>query len=180
MAALAAADGATWGHSREVALFATAVGARLGLRSSELGDLHVAALLHDVGKIRVPPHILRKAGPLDADEWRVVRRHPEWGAELVAAIPGCGRIAEIVLLHHERPDGRGYPFGLELEHIPLESRITSACDAFEAITSDRPYRDPLERPSALAAMRLEAGTQFDSDVLDTLAALDEPRQPICA
>lgn len=173
---LAGADDHTWAHSLDVAACATRVGQHLGLSAAEIDEVCVAALLHDVGKVRLPPYILSKPGALTPEEWRLVRRHPEWGAELVVKIPGLEAAANVVLLHHERPDGLGYPFGLRGEEIPVASRIVSACDAFEAITSGRPYRAPLDPASAIRELRSAAGTQFDPDVIEALAADSAPRQ----
>lgn len=177
---LAGADDHTWAHSLDVAGCATRVGQRLGLSAAELDEVRVAALLHDVGKVRLPPHILSKPGALTPEEWRLVRLHPEWGAELVVKIPGLEAAANVVLLHHERPDGLGYPFGLHGEEIPVASRIVSACDAFEAITSGRPYRAPLDPVSAIRELRRAASTQFDREVIEALAAAERAPRRLAA
>ena len=168
--ALAEADGATYTHSLEVAATATAVGARLGLTRAQLLEIELGALLHDVGKLRLPQRILSKPGRLTADELRLIRLHPEWGAEMVARIPGLEAVALIVRLHHERPDGCGYPHGLVGERIPLATRIVSVCDAYGAMRKRRPYSAPLNVEAALAELGSHAGTQFDAEVVDALTA----------
>jgi putative nucleotidyltransferase with HDIG domain len=174
--ALAEASGSTYRHSLEVAATARAVGERLGLARAELVEVELAALLHDIGKLRLPPRILHKPGPLDADELRLVRRHPEWGAEMVASVPGLEAVAVIVRLHHERPDGLGYPHGLMAERIPRSSAIVGACDAYGAMTQRRDYSEPLDVDAALAELELNAGTQFDPEVVEVLASY--VREPV--
>jgi putative nucleotidyltransferase with HDIG domain len=168
--ALAEADGDTYRHSLEVAATATVVGQQLGLGRAELVEVELGALLHDVGKLRIPPHILAKPDPLSQDERRLVRLHPEWGAEMVARIPGLEAVALIVRLHHERPDGTGYPHGLSLERIPVASRIVSVCDAYGAMTKRRPYSEPLDLDAALRELERHAGTQFDPEAVEALAS----------
>ncbi len=168
--ALAEAGGDTYRHSLEVAATAREVGRRLGLGDVDLVEVELGALLHDLGKLRLPPQILNKPGPLDADELRLMRRHPEWGAEMVARVPGLEAVALIVRLHHERPDGTGYPHGLREDRIPMASRIISACDAYGAMIGRRNYSEPLEVDAALAELELNAGTQFDPLVVEVLAS----------
>ncbi|HET9949381.1 MAG TPA: HD domain-containing phosphohydrolase [Longimicrobiales bacterium] len=171
--ALAAAmdmrDGYTAQHSDEVVDLALEVGARLGLSGAALVELEFAARLHDVGKIAVPDAILRKEGHLDDGEWEMMRCHPVWGAESLQRIPGLEVVATLVRFHHERYDGGGYPDGLAGDRIPLASRIICACDAYKAITSDRPYRPARSAEQALAEIDSGAGTQFDPRVAETLA-----------
>src|SRR5829696_9688419 len=168
--ALAEADGDTYHHSLEVAATATVVGMRLGLVRTEIVEVELGALLHDVGKLRLPPHILGKPGRLTEDERRLVRLHPEWGAEMVGHIPGLEAVALIVRLHHERPDGSGYPHGLSHERIPVASRIVSVCDAYGAMTKRRPYSEPLDVDAALHELERHAGTQFDPDAVQALVS----------
>lgn len=169
--ALAEADGDTYRHSLEVAATATAVGERLGLAATELVEVELGALLHDVGKLRLPPHLIAKPGRLTPAEQRLVRLHPEWGADMVARIPGLEAVALIVRLHHERPDGKGYPHGLARERIPMATRIVSVCDAYGAMTKRRPYSAPLDAEAALGELERHAGTQFDPEVVETLTAI---------
>lgn len=168
--ALADSDGATYLHSLEVAATAAVVGQRLGLDRAELVEVELSALLHDVGKLRLPQNVLAKPGPLSAAERRLVQLHPAWGAEMVGRIPGLEAVALIVRLHHERPDGAGYPHGLSHGRIPMASRIVSVCDAYRAMTKRRPYSEPLDVSAAVAELERHAGTQFDPYVVEALAA----------
>ena len=178
--ALAEADGDTYRHSLEVAATATVVGERLGLERAEIVEVELAALLHDVGKLRLPPHILGKPGELTEDERRLVRLHPEWGAEMVGRIPGLEAVALIVRLHHERPDGTGYPHGLSHGRIPVASRIVSVCDAYGAMTKRRPYSEPLDVDAALLELERHAGTQFDPDAVEALSSFVRCGDPVPA
>jgi hypothetical protein len=161
-------DDYTGEHSEEVVRLARTVGERMGLEQEQLGELEVAARLHDVGKIGVPDAVLRKDGPLEGGEWEIMRQHPAWGADMLDRIPGLKRISRIVRHAHERWDGEGYPDGLCRDDIPLASRIILACDAYNAMTSDRPYRDALRPWLAVSELREGAGGQFDPDVVDAL------------
>ena len=178
--ALAEADGATYRHSLEVAATARDVAARLGLQGADLVEVELAALVHDVGKLRVPPSLLHKPGRLDPQERELMRLHPEWGAEMVARVPGLEAVALIVLLHHERPDGEGYPYGLSGDQIPMASRIVSACGAYGVMTKHWPHRDAIEIDAALSELRQHAGTQFDPNVVEALAACLRAPLPLAA
>jgi putative nucleotidyltransferase with HDIG domain len=178
--ALADADGDTYRHSLEVAATAREVGERLGLEDVDLVEVELGALLHDLGKLRMPPQILRKAGPLTADERRLMRLHPEWGCDMVASVPGLEAVALIVRLHHERPDGAGYPHGLRDERIPMASKIVSVCDAYGAMTRRRDYSEPLDVDAALAELLDNSGTQFDPLVVDVLASFVREPVPVVA
>jgi HD-GYP domain-containing protein (c-di-GMP phosphodiesterase class II) len=176
--ALAAAmdmrDQRTARHSEDVVDLARAVGELLSLEPASLLELEFAARLHDVGKIQVPDAVLNKPGPLDDDESDVIRCHAAWGSETLSRIPGLEAVATIVRFHHERWDGAGYPDGLSGARIPLASRIISVCDAYGAMTCDRPYRQAMSTGDALREIRAGAGTQFDPAVvaalIDALAA----------
>jgi putative nucleotidyltransferase with HDIG domain len=168
--ALAEADGDAYHHSLEVAVTARQVAQRLGLNEADLVEVELAALMHDVGKLRVPAGVLRKPGRLDASERALMRLHPEWGAEMVARVPGLEAVALVVHLHHERPDGQGYPYGLTTDQIPMASRIVSACAAYGVMTKRWAYRDPIDINAALDELRRHAGSQFDPDVVEALAA----------
>jgi putative nucleotidyltransferase with HDIG domain len=176
--ALAEADGDTYRHSLEVAATARQVGQRMGLNEAELVEIELAALVHDVGKLRVPASVLKKPGRLTPQERNVMRLHPEWGAEMVARVPGLEAVALIVHLHHERPDGRGYPYGLTTDQIPLASRIVAACAAYGVMTKRWAYRDPVDIDAALGELRQHAGTQFDPDVVEALAATLQQPVPV--
>jgi HD-GYP domain-containing protein (c-di-GMP phosphodiesterase class II) len=163
-------DNSTGVHSSRVVTLTCLVGRRLHLDAKSLRDLAYAAELHDIGKVGLPDVVLRKAGALTHAEWEVVRSHSTWGADLIEKIPGLERVANIVLHHHERYDGRGYPEGLEAEAIPLESRILSVADAFVAMTEDRPYRHALSEKAAAMELHDHAGSQFDPGAVEALTA----------
>jgi putative nucleotidyltransferase with HDIG domain len=167
--ALDARDPYTAGHSERVSMLSVAVGRTLGLEAEELEVLRLGALLHDIGKIGVPDEVLRKPGALSDDEYRVIRMHPVLGARILRSVPFLARHLPIVELHHERPDGRGYPHGLRGDDIPMAARIVHVADAFDAITSARAYRRA--RPSGEALMELWrcAGTEFHAEIVGALA-----------
>jgi HD-GYP domain-containing protein (c-di-GMP phosphodiesterase class II) len=168
--ALTVWDGETRRHSDTVVELARTTGARMGLDAMELLELELAALLHDVGKLRVPREILRKPGPLTEAEELLVRNHPAWGAELVSGVPGLQAVALVVRHHHERIDGSGYPSGLAGVRIPVASRIMAVCDAYGAMIEPRPYRRQREPEEALAELRALAGDEFDPAVVEALEA----------
>ena len=167
--AVDARDAFTGQHSARVGVLASCVGARMGLSGDEIELLRVAGELHDLGKLAIPEEILCKPGPLDDSEWRAVARHPEVGFRLLKSL-GADAIAEWVLHHHERWDGRGYPDNLRAEDIPLESRILFVCDAYDAITTERVYREEVSTREAIEELMRCAGTQFDPRVVAALAA----------
>jgi len=172
VAALAAAvklhDPSTAEHAREVVQLALRVGDRVGLSDSGLLELEFAARLHDLGKVGVPESVLSKAGPLSGVEWEVMEQHPGWGADLLETIPGLEAVAMIIRAAHERWDGRGYPAGLKGREIPLASRIILACDAYHAMTSDRPYRPAMSAQAATDELLANAESQFDPTVVRAL------------
>jgi hypothetical protein len=158
-------------HSRDVVDLALSVGDRLGLDAGGLRRLEFGALLHDIGKIAVPKTILHKPGPLGTEEWEVMRRHTVEGQLMLVGLGGVlAEAGAIVRSSHERWDGAGYPDGLAGTAIPIEARICSACDAFSAMTTDRPYRRAMSIELAIAELRANAGTQFDPCVVDALVA----------
>lgn len=159
-------------HSLRVATIAVEMARALGLEDHRLGALRTAAKLHDIGKIGIPQAILSKPGPLDADEFRIVKTHPVVGAELLRAW-GLDGPAAIVLQHHERIDGSGYPSGLRGEEIALEARIIHVADAFVAMTLDRPYRRAMDRAEAVAELMCHRGTQFESAAVDALLSIEQ-------
>ncbi len=167
-AALDAREQYTAEHSRSVLELSLAVGRELGLDARELAEAGQVALLHDIGKVGVPDHVLQKSGPLDDEEWAVMRTHPAIGARIIASVEGLAHLAPAVRAEHERWDGTGYPDGLAGEAIPLASRICLACDAYDAMTSDRPYRAALGYREAVAELTREAGRQLDPRVVDAL------------
>ncbi len=166
VAVLDARDSYTGEHSQAVVRHAAAVARRLGLDERETIDVERVALLHDLGKILIPDTILHKRGPLTESEWEVMRTHPIRSAELLDAVPRLIHLAPAVRAEHERWDGRGYPDGLAAEQIPLASRITFVCDAYHAMTSDRPYRAAMSASSALAEIVAGRASQFCPTVVD--------------
>jgi two-component system cell cycle response regulator len=157
-------------HVGDVAELALRVGIRLGLKSEAVDDVRRAAELHDVGKSAVPDAILSKPGPLDEREWEFVRQHTLVGERILRAAPALASVAKLVRSSHERFDGSGYPDGLAGQTIPLGARIVSACDAWDAMTTTRPYRQALSRREALTELRRCSGTQFDPTVVRALCA----------
>jgi hypothetical protein len=160
LAALVARDGYTGAHSQIVVEQAVAVAHRMGLSEGEVVEVEQAALLHDVGKIGIGDAILNKPRALTDVEWQVMRMHPVIGEEIVASTKGLSHLAPAIRAEHERWDGEGYPDGLSGEEIPIASRIILVCDAFHAMTSDRPYRKALDVHVALRELENNAGTQL--------------------
>jgi putative two-component system response regulator len=170
--ALALRDVETEAHARRVSLWTRRLAETLGLPPHDVFWAEVGALLHDIGKIGVPDAVLHKPGPLDEHEWAQMKRHTTLGAELLEPITRLHRCRDLVLHHHESWDGSGYPHGLGGEAIPLAARLFSPIDAYDAITSDRPYRRGLSHDEAMARLTQGAGTQFDPSVVDTIRSLE--------
>ncbi len=156
------------GHAARVAMLAEVVATRLGWPREEIEILLMGAALHDIGKLGVPRHVLTKPGPLDPDELAEVRSHPERGARMVSLVRPLGAVVSCVLHHHERWDGRGYPTGRAGRAIPAAARVLAVCDAFDAMTSHRPYRAAMSAEEAVAELERHAGTQFDPGVVAVL------------
>lgn len=158
---LEARDGYTADHSARVSELSLFIGSRLGISSATLYNVEKAASLHDIGKVGIPDSILRKAGPLTDEEFRIVKRHSEIGADIISKAQGMYDISQIILHHHERYDGRGYPDGISGTDIPLESRIIAIADSIDAMTSKRVYRDSMSLDECRAEIERNIGTQFD-------------------
>jgi two-component system, cell cycle response regulator len=166
-------------HGHDVAELAAAVATSFALALDEIETIRQAAELHDVGKVAVPDAILDKPAALDESEWASIRGHTLVGEKIIAAAPDLARVARLVRSSHESYDGTGYPDGLVRREIPLGSRIIAVCDAFDAMTTDRPYRDAMDEDSAVAELRRCAGTQFDPEVVERFcAALESERATV--
>lgn len=172
--ALETRDFETHGHSERVVTFSLRLGHELGLEPDSLRDLELGALLHDIGKIGVPDAILRKPSKLTEREWEKMRMHPEHGYRILRNIPFLGGAAKVVSQHHERWDGSGYPNGLKGEAIDIGARIFAVIDAFDAMISDRVYRQGRSYDDAVAELRICAGTQFDPLIVEAFTSV--PRE----
>ena len=163
-------------HLGDVAELAEATARELGLTDLEREQVRVAGELHDIGKVAIPDAILDKPGPLDDGEWEYVKRHSAVGERIIAAAPALAEVAKLVRCIHERIDGTGYPDGLAGEEIPLGARLIAVCDAYAAMTNDRPYRLTMDPSSAIAELRRNAGTQFDPEIVQAFCVARE-REP---
>jgi putative nucleotidyltransferase with HDIG domain len=166
--ALDARDPYTTGHSERVSAISVAVGRQLGVSDADLDVLRLGALLHDIGKIGISDNVLRKPEALTAAEFDLIREHPGLGARMLRSVPFLAAHIPIVELHHERPDGRGYPYGLTSEQTPLLARIVHVADAFDAMTSVRAYRPAWDSAEAVRELWRCAGTQFDAEVVQAV------------
>lgn len=170
-----AKDSNTYGHSKKTSEYAVYLAEALGYTGDKITVIRAAALLHDIGKIRVPDRLLQKAGPLNDDEWLAVREHPKFGVAILKHIKGLSACLPIIQHHHERFDGSGYPAGLTAEHIPLDARILAVSDAYDAMTSPRPYRrDRMTHQEAIDELARYAGTQFDPEIVEMFSTMWEP------
>ena len=153
-------------HSYRVSLLAIEVGKRISLPANRLMTLRAGALLHDVGKIRVPQELLNKSGPLDAAEWTAMKEHPLHGRAILSRIPTLSFAGDVVCQHHERWNGSGYPHGLKSSDILIESRVFGVVDSYDAMVSRRSYNVPKSHDEAIDEIRQNAGVLFDPDVVD--------------
>jgi diguanylate cyclase (GGDEF)-like protein/putative nucleotidyltransferase with HDIG domain len=169
-----AKDHYTYGHSKKVSEYAVAIAEALKLPRDRIATIRAAALLHDIGKIGVPDSILNKQGPLTEAEWEPIKEHPQLGVEILRHVIDLVNCLPAILHHHEHYDGSGYPHGLQSNNIPLEARILAIADAYDAITSLRPYRRRLSSKEALTELKRCARTQFDPDILNVFLKLMEP------
>ena len=174
--ALEAKDPFTRGHSNMVCAYSVAIARKMGFSETRLRHVEIGSMMHDIGKIGVPDNILLKPGQLSPDEFEIVKRHPVIGEEILKPMqhPLFEVPRKVVRWHHERVDGKGYPDGLKGEEIPLEARITFVADAYEAMTSERPYREALSPEEAFEELACNAGSQFDQDIVDVLCDLLSP------
>jgi putative two-component system response regulator len=170
-AALDARDSATEGHCQRVTGCTLIIGEYMGIQGAEMTALHYGAALHDIGKIGIPDAILRKPGRLTEEEWALMRQHPELGERIISGIQFLRTAIPVVLHHHERWDGAGYPVGLKGEDIPVGARIFMVSDAFDAMISNRPYRRGMSHEQALREIRHVSGKQFDPAVVEAFEAV---------
>lgn len=161
-------------HNLRVARLCVHIGRQLSMSALELRVLARAGLMHDIGKLGIPESVLEKHSPLDESEWMLMRTHPEMGLNLLDRVGQSSREVLAVLYHHERLDGSGYPYGLKAEAIPLEARIVAVADTYDALTSDRPYRQACPQSEARGVLMEEAGSRLDGNAVGALLrALDE-------
>jgi HD-GYP domain-containing protein (c-di-GMP phosphodiesterase class II) len=174
--AIDARDPYTARHSEKVAGYAVRLAEALGLPPRDCERIHLAGMLHDVGKVALERSVLHKAGALTDDEWQQVREHPALSAHIIGAVARFAVYVPGARHHHERYDGRGYPDGLAGDDIPFDARILAVADAYDAMTSDRSYRPALSHAEAIARLQADSGTQFDPVCVRAFAALDlDPR-----
>ena len=182
VATVEAKDIYTYGHSARVSKLSRQMAERMGFSEEQQEEIKVAGLLHDIGKIGIPEAILSKPGRLTDEEWEYIRSHPQIGESIIAQM-GSERLAAIRLMvrhHHERLDGSGYPDGLSGDAIPLGARLLAVADAYDAMTSNRPYRTPFSSQAAIEELRSNAGTQFNADAVNALIDVRAERVPAAA
>ena len=166
-------DNETEGHSRRVVHLSEEIAKTMGCSVEELQTIRRGAILHDIGKMGIPDSILLKPGPLDPDEWEIMRQHPQFGKDILAGIGFLEPALSIVYSHHERWDGTGYPQGLKSNDIPLTARIFAIVDAWDALNSNRPYRKAWQPEKVIDFIRQNAGTMFDPDIVDIFLKMDK-------
>jgi putative nucleotidyltransferase with HDIG domain len=164
IAAVDARDHYTYDHSEHVSNYSEKLARKMNLSDEEVERVRLGALLHDIGKIGIPDNILNKIGNLTNEEYEVIKQHPIIGTKIIEPIKAMGVYGQIILYHHEWFDGTGYPYGLKESEIPLEARIVSICDVFDAMTTDRPYRSAIPKEKALQIINVMVGSQFDPEV----------------
>ena len=167
-AAIDGKDKYTRGHSERVSRISVAIGKRMGMGEEELDTLRMSALLHDVGKIAIDDAILKKPAALTDEEYEIMKSHPKAGYKIMSQIPAMKDFLPGMYMHHEMVNGKGYPQGLTGDQIPLQAKIVSVADTFDAMTIDRPYSKGMELQSALERLRSFVGTRYQSDVVEAL------------
>jgi HD-GYP domain-containing protein (c-di-GMP phosphodiesterase class II) len=153
-------------HSKRMENYCCFIGRGLQLSSNDMNELSLLALLHDIGKVCINPKILMKPGALTSAEWEEMKCHSECGYQIAQAIPELAKVADLILSHHERWDGNGYPLGLKGEEIPIPCRILAVIDAYDAMINDRVYRKAMTQEDAILEIERNAGTQFDPEIID--------------
>ncbi|MFC1865453.1 diguanylate cyclase [Chloroflexota bacterium] len=171
-----AKDNYTYGHSKKVSEYAVAVAEKLNMAQDKMSTVRGASLLHDIGKVGVPDSILNKKEPLTDDEWKPIKGHPKLGVEILRHVIDLAKCLPAILHHHEHFDGSGYPAGLKGDQIPLEARILSVADSYDAMTSPRPYRKQLRMEEAVSELQRCAGTQFDPEIVDLFCEIIKPKK----
>jgi putative nucleotidyltransferase with HDIG domain len=166
-------DRETEGHSRRVVRLSVEFAKRMGCSEEEIQNIQRGAILHDIGKMGVPDNILLKPGPLDPEEWEIMRKHPQYGVDILHGIGFLDPALGIVYSHHEQWDGQGYPQGLKKEDIPITARLFSIVDNWDALNSDRPYRKAWPPEKVIDYIRQNAGTKFDPDIVDIFLKMDK-------
>ena len=167
-------DPYTRGHSERVAFYSMLMAKHMGMSQEEVEKVHLSGIIHDVGKIGIEDKILRKPAALTDEEYEIMKQHPRKGEHILEAVPLLKEMAGAGLMHHENWDGSGYPDGLKGEQIPLLGRIVSVADAFDAMTTDRPYSKAMTFEAALARLRFLAGKKFDADCVDAIEKAAPP------
>lgn len=163
-------DSVTKKHSYKVTRYACKLAQALGMRNEQITHIYISALLHDIGKSKVPANILNKPQRLTKDEWHVIRQHPQIGSNILKKV-GLSTVANTIISHHEHFDGRGYPFGLKGDEIPLSARIINVADSFDAMTAKRPYKDRMSTQEALQELVDCSGSQFDPKLVKVFVDL---------
>jgi putative nucleotidyltransferase with HDIG domain len=175
--ALDAKSPQTASHCFRVGNYAGLLALALDLPEAQVMQVGRCGLLHDVGKLGIPEGVLEKPGQLTADEWGLIKLHPVIGASVLHGCPSLAALIPAIAMHHERWDGRGYPYGKSGEEIPLEARLIAVCDAFDTMTSERPYKAPMEVEEALYRLKEAAGTQFQPELVARFAGAVVPSLP---
>jgi len=169
--ALDAKDSFTYGRSKRVTFYSLAIGEALGLSDTELSELELAGLLHDIGMIGVPEKVLNRPGNLTDEEYEEIKKHVAYGVKILNEIKQLEPVVKVVELHHEKFNGDGYPYGFSGETIPIGARIISVADAYDSMTSDRPYRKGLQHEEAVEEIKKLSGTQFDPKIVDVFCQI---------